>query len=198
MSWNSDTLFEVQYCPCAQDLKAFISSGLNAAWRELGLPHQWYLPSRPRYSASPPRVTPKSSGTTQSQLQTQDLQPGGTQKARMPTPHSSVQSATQTPSCWEGKHFTLHYIRGNTLSTQQQALRNCMWFNGTAYREIQDLCASQFPLHFTGVCTPNSLDPFEKANLTSFGPYIHPCKHTEGNRSIHRRNKHLYSFSLRT
>lgn len=94
----------------SQDLKASFGLTLHG-----GNQHQWYL------HQGPGTLLPlKSSRTTQSPLQTQGLQPGGTPATRMPTPRSSVQSPTQTLSCSEGKHFTLHYIQGNTLYAQQQ------------------------------------------------------------------------------
>ena len=120
-------------------------------------------PSRPKCSASPPRVTLKSSGTTQSQLQTQGLQPGGTQEAWMPTPHSSMQSPTQTLSCSEGKHFTLHYIHYAHSSKPPEAA--C---------DLMALCTKKFR-----ICVhPNShniflLRPFWKRQPYKFGP-LHP------------------------
>lgn len=137
MSWNNNTLFEDKHCPCTQALRAFICGLTNTAWRELGHGHQDQSP-----------LGQQGGGQ-------QVPQPGGTWAAWMSTSHSSLQSPTQTLSWWEGKHFTW-ITWGSTLCGQQPAPMGCTWFTGLVYREIQDLCAPQFPLHFAQILLKTS------------------------------------------
>lgn len=55
--------------------------------------------------------------------------------------HPDTELLRRNTSNWD-------YIWGNTLHGQQPALMGCTWFTGPAYKEIEDLCASQFPLDF--------------------------------------------------
>lgn len=167
MCWNNNTLFEDKHCPCTQDLRAFICGLTNTAWRELGHGHRDQSP-----------LGQQGGGQ-------QVPQPGGTWAAWMSTSHSSLQSHPDT-ELWEGKHFTW-ITWGSTLRGQQPAPMGCTIYWACVQRNPGFVCIP--------IPTTFHSDPFE--NISLIGTYIHTCKHMEGNRSLHGRAKHLYSFYLR-
>lgn len=188
ISWNSDTLFEQKYCPCTQDLKAFISFGLtlhggNEAININGtsikaqvLCFLSQIYPQGLWDSSEPAENTGSSDT---------WNPGS------PNAHPTQLHTVSHQDTALLRRETLHYIWGNTLHRQQQA-------QGAAC-DLMGLCTKKLRIcmHPNSHCI-SLLRSFWKCQPSSFGPYIHTCKHEEDNRSIHRRNKHLYSFSLRT
>lgn len=163
---------------------AFIFKGIKRS----GLSAPAASPSRPAYSASRPLGHCWASVFSLGAL-------GKLEPAPYPAP--CRQLPTRVVLCRETSYLALHRTEHKVHSSKRPRAACKLAC------DLTELCTKKFRVSvrpnshcFSQMCTPKSPDPFENTNLKSLGPYIHTCKHTKGNGSIHVRNEHLFSFSL--
>lgn len=181
MNWNDDTWKEPPGSRCKV---AFIFKGIKRS----GLSAPAAPPSRHAYSASGP--------LGQCWASVFSLRAPGKPEL---TPHTApCCHPTGVVFCRETFSLALHLTKHKVHSSKRPRAACKLACDLTAlptkkfriYVHPNSHCISQRCAHL------NSLDPFENTNLKNLGPYIHTCERTEGNRSIHVQNEHLFSFSL--